>query len=87
MNSEWIRAFKIALIEADLKKLETLQQAMPKFETLEEMSEAKALIEQAIHLFQSESDKTKAAMGQMQKALKFQQSSLSGNRSKFDKSY
>lgn len=87
MRNEWLNRFKVALVEADLARLEKLQQQMPEFKTLEEMTEAQALIAQAIELFTHESDKTKAAMEQMQKALKFQRGALSGNRNRFDKSY
>jgi len=87
LKSEWLRDFKVALIESDFKRMGVLQLSIPTFETKEEMVEAQALIEQAIKRFKAESDKTKAAMEQMRKAIRFQQSSLGRGRSKFDKSY
>ena len=87
MKNEWLREFKIALIESNFKRMGVLQQTIPTFESRDELVEAQVLIEQAIKLFKAENDKTKVAMEQMKKALRFQQSNLSGNRSKFDKSY
>jgi hypothetical protein len=86
LKHEWLRDFKIALIESDLKRLGSLQREMPTFESKDELMEAQALIAQAIELFRTENDKTKATMEQMKKAIKFQQSNLSGH-AKFDKSY
>ena len=87
MKNEWLRDFKIALIESDFKRMGALQSSIPIFESKEEMQEAQALIEQAITRFKAENDKTKAAMEQMRKAIRFQQSNLGRGRSKFDKSY
>lgn len=86
LKSEWLREFKIALIESDYKRLGALQGQIPAFESKEEMVEAQALIAQAIELFQQENEKTQATMEQLKKALKFHLSNLSGN-AKFDKSY
>ena len=88
LKNEWLHDFKVALIESDFKRMGVLQLSIPTFESVEEMTEAQALIEQAIRLFRAESDKTKSAMEQMRKAIRFQQSTL-GNRlsKKFDKSY
>lgn len=87
MKNKWIQEFKIALIEENLERLTALHEEIPQFATLAEAEEAQALISQAMELFQRASDKTKTAMEQMQKALKFQRSALSGDRSRFDKSY
>lgn len=86
MKNKWLREFKIALIESDVQRLGKLQSEMPAFDSKEEMVEAQALIAQAIELFKQESDNTKASMEQMKKAIKFQQSNLSGN-ARFDKTY
>lgn len=87
MKNKWLQEFKIALIEENLDRLTALHEEMPQFATLAEAQEAKALIAQAMELFQNASDTTKTAMEQMQKALKFQRSALIGAHSRFDKSY
>lgn len=87
MKNKWLQEFKIALIEENLGRLSTLHEDIPQFTTLAEAEEAQALIAQAMALFQRASDKSKTAMEQMQKALKFQRNSLSADRSRFDKSY
>jgi hypothetical protein len=87
LKNEWLKRFKIALIENDLPELDRLHNEMPPLEKLNELQEAKVLIEQAMALFHAESTRVKATMEQMKKALRFNQASRSGKRPKFDKSY
>ena len=70
-SKEWIKLFKIALIEKDAKSLQNLQNALPLFSKLDELKTAQALISQAIALFQQRRDKTLQDMNELKKVISF----------------
>ena len=70
-SNEWLRLFKIALIEKNSASLQTLQSKMPSFNNLEELKEAQALIAQAILFFQNKKSKTLQSMNELKKVISF----------------
>ena len=67
----WLKAFKIALIQEDEKKLSSLIDTLPQFETHQEMQEALHLIEQAITLFKTIEKNASIEMQKIHKAKKY----------------
>lgn len=67
----WLKAFKIALIQEDEKKLSFLADTIPKFETLQAMQEASYLIEQAIIFFKKTENNASNEMQKIRKAKKY----------------
>jgi hypothetical protein len=54
---EWINQLKIAVIEKNESKIDSLIQAMPQFETYKEMESAAYLLQEAHTFLSSEKDK------------------------------
>lgn len=67
----WIEAFKIALIQENDKKLLSLIDSIPEFESLQAMQEASYLIEQAIDFFKHQEKNASTEMQKIRKAKKY----------------
>lgn len=67
----WLKAFKIALIQEDEKKLSSLIDTLPQFETAQDMQEASHLIEQAISFFKEVEKNASSEMQKIRKAKKY----------------
>ena len=70
-SKEWIRLFKIALIEKDTQTLQNFQNTLPTFAKIEEIKTAQALILQAIKLFQNKKNETLHNMNELKKVISF----------------
>lgn len=67
----WLKAFKIALIQEELPKLEALIESMPNFETLQEMEEAAYLLAQANELFTKHQEATSLQLTKLKQNINF----------------
>jgi len=67
----WLEAFKIALIQEDGKKLSSLIDTLPQFESPQAMQEASYLIEQAIEFFKEQEKSASLEMQKIRKAKKY----------------
>ncbi|BDY12002.1 hypothetical protein [Hydrogenimonas cancrithermarum] len=67
----WHEAFKIALIEENERELVSLLEKMPKFEHLDEMESALALIAEAKQLFEIKKKQLLDEMKKVRTAKKF----------------
>lgn len=79
----WLTKFKIALIEKDIEKLESLIDNIPQL-NLEEMQEAIFLIKEASDIVYKLRKKTSDSMKQIQKNLNFLKSTQHTVSNKFD---
>ena len=68
---DYIKEFKIAIINKDLEKLKELSVASFSFKSVKEASEALALIKQAIFILQQEKETLSNQMEQIKKLQKF----------------
>ena len=80
----WLKEFKIALIQQDTEKLDTLLDTLPQLEDPQEIEQALYLIKEATKLVSSLRDETQSAMRQMKKNIDFLDSAASPRVSKFD---
>jgi hypothetical protein len=68
---KWLESFKIAIIEEDIKSIDSHLKDIPEFKKIEHMREAYALIEDAKARFEKEQTLMKEKMNKMQHAKKF----------------
>lgn len=68
---QWLKSFKIALIEEDEKKLKELIDTIPTFKNIDEMKEAFALISQAISMLKEKREKIQRDMNRLNKTKAF----------------
>lgn len=80
----WLDDFKIALVENNIDKLETLANNMPKFDTISEMKEALQLIDNARTKITKLKDQTLQDMNKIKQTISFVKSSLGQNEHKLD---
>lgn len=72
--TSWLRDIKVAIIKKEYSKIETLLDTLPTFETLPQMYEAQALLNEAKILFQEQRDQAIIAMKKNRQAKKYIQS-------------
>ncbi|MGM0532885.1 MAG: hypothetical protein ACQERK_00150 [Campylobacterota bacterium] len=70
-SQSWLEAFKLALIDADEKRMQELNDNLPEFETTAQMEEACAYLQQAILHLSSQQDTIKKDMGSIIKTKKY----------------
>jgi hypothetical protein len=80
---KWLDEFKIALIEENDTKISSLLSSMPSFESVEEIQEAMALIDQARKTYISKKESLAKQMQKLETSRKFLLSSE--NRPKYPK--
>jgi len=80
----WHKAFTIAIIEKDSKKLNDLMDSMPKFEKKADIESALSLIQEAKIFIESLQNETQASMIQMQKNIKFLKATQAPRTSSLD---
>ncbi len=68
---KWLKSFKIALIEEDIKTVDTLLSQIPEFKKIEDMRTAYTLIGEAKKRFEDEQSNIQNKMNKMQQAKKF----------------
>jgi len=67
----YLKELKIAVINQDLKLLETIIQSDPEFDTIEEAMEIQAYIKEAVKLLQKEKGRLSLEMRKIQNLKKF----------------
>lgn len=82
---KWLNSFKIALIEEDIKRIDTLLSEIPEFRKIEDMRAAYTLIGEAKKKFEDEQENIQKKMNKMQQAKKFL--TVKVRESKFDEVY
>ncbi|NPA29121.1 MAG: hypothetical protein GXO33_02935 [Epsilonproteobacteria bacterium] len=82
-SSEWIRRFKIALIEENDTALAGLIGKMPPFDDIDEARQAASLIDRARQEITAKRERLKTAMAEIKKTRKFLTSSGS-DEGRFD---
>lgn len=70
----WLNSLKIAIIEEDITKIETLTKELPNYDSKQEAEEALALIGEAIKLVDSKKQKTLEAMKKIKQTKVFLES-------------
>jgi uncharacterized protein YukE len=82
---KWLKSFKIALIEEDIKAVDTLLTEIPEFKKIEDMRSAYTLIGEAKKKFEDEQLIIQQKMNKMQQAKKFLTANV--RESSFDEVY
>ncbi len=82
---KWLELFKIALIQEDIKTIDTLLSEIPEFKKIEDMRSAYTLIEEAKKRFENKQSIIQQKMNKMKHAKKFLD--LAENRHNFDKAF
>lgn len=67
----WMNEFKVALIEKNVKALDTLILQMPQFETLDEMEEAFYLMNHARELLENLKNDTARTMKKIKENIRY----------------
>jgi hypothetical protein len=67
----WMNEFKVALIQKDVKTLDTLILEMPQFETLDEMQEAFYLMNHAKDLLENLKNETAITMKKIKENIRY----------------
>jgi len=70
-SQSWLNQFKIAIIDKDIQKMDELNSSMPEFETLKQIYEAQAYIQQAIQIIMDKQSELRENMAKIQKTKKF----------------
>lgn len=83
---QWIKELKIAIVEEDEKKMETVIAALPQFDSLEQMQEAAHLMQEAYTILKSKKDQAASNLLKIKKQKEFLQAT-STSTSKFDQSH
>jgi hypothetical protein len=80
----WLKELKIAVIEKNTDKFQSLLEDIPTLTDAREIEEALYLIEAAKEILESLKDKTKTSMIQIKKNIDFLNSATADSKSKFD---
>ncbi len=73
---KWVKDLKVAVINRDIDKLsEIVQDTLPKFDNLEDLKEAKNLVDSAMVIFEEEQAKISKFLTDYQKMKKYNYSS------------
>lgn len=67
----WLKELKIAVIQKDMQKLDSLLQDIPTIKDTKEIEEVLYLLKQATHDFEQLRDETRLSMEQVKKTLIF----------------
>lgn len=67
----WLNSLKVAIIEEDITKIETLTKELPNWDSKQKAQEALALIDEAIKLIDSKKQKTLEAMKKIKQTKVF----------------
>lgn len=73
---QWINQLKISIIEQDELKIEELIQDLPAFDSLEQMTEAAYLMQEAHNLLSSKKDALASKLVKLKKQKEFLSSTL-----------
>ncbi len=73
MQQKWLEDFKIAIIEKNFEKIETLLEEMPEIKSIGDLKTSVALINEAKKLLAQEQNQLKENMAKIQKSKKFLQ--------------
>jgi len=80
----WLNELKIAIIEKNTDKLNTLMDSLPELSDAKEINQALHLLKEATSLVEGLRDATEASMIQMKKNIKFLKSTQAPTVSKLD---
>ena len=80
----WLNELKIALIEKNIDKINSLMDNLPQLEEKQDVTTAIYLIKEATTLVTGLRDETKASMVQMKKNIDFLNSATANKTSRFD---
>jgi len=80
----WLNELKIALIEKNIDKINSLMDNLPQLEEKQDITTAIYLIKEATTLVTGLRDETKASMVQMKKNIDFLNSATANKTSRFD---
>ena len=70
-SQDWLKEFKIALVDEDEARLDALNANMPEFDSLKQMQEAQAYIYQAVELLLQKQAELRSNMEKITKTKKF----------------
>jgi len=80
----WLKAFKIAIAERNIEKIDELIQSTPEFESIQSMKEALYLIKEASTLIKESQNDILKTKHKLKKNIDFMQSTQTNRNSRFD---
>ena len=80
----WLNELKIAIVQKDIKHLESLLNDIPQLEDKKEIENALYLLQEASNLMQTLKDETASSMKQIKKNIDFLNSAEANKTAKFD---
>lgn len=83
----WVNDLKIAIVQKDVEKIDTLLDDIPTLSDEKEIEEAIYLLREASLLLHTLKDEVAASMEKVQKNLRFIRSTESAKKSRLDVSY
>lgn len=83
----WVNELKVAIVQEDVEKIDTLLDDVPNLSDKKEIEEAVYLLREASLLLHTLQDEVSVSMQKIQKNIKFIRSTESKKKHRFDVSY
>ncbi|WP_457749343.1 hypothetical protein [Sulfurimonas sp.] len=80
----WLTKLQIAIIEKNPEAIDTLMKQMPKFESVDDMKSASALIQEALKLLYHLKNETSITLKKLKKHRNFLNATAENRKNKFD---
>jgi len=80
----WLKKLRLAIIEQNPKLIDSLVQDMPKFEDVDDMKQASALISEALKLLHRLKNETGTSLKQLKKHKDFLESTMQSQINRLD---
>jgi len=80
LQSKWLEAFKIAIVEKNFAQIETLLEEMPEIKSIGDLKTSVALINEAKKLLAQEQHQLRENMSKIQKSKQFLNQSVEEER-------
>ena len=80
----WLKKLKIAVVQKDIKSLDTLLNDIPTLKDMKEMEEALYLLQEAQRIIQILKNETTVSMSQIKKNIDFLNSTTANKTAQFD---
>ncbi len=81
---DWLDSLKVAIATQDVRRIETLMEQLPQFDSLKEMEEALYLMQEGVALVESLKTQTRTQMELLKKNIDFLESTAKADENSFD---
>ncbi len=80
----WLKKLQLAIIEQNPELIDTLVREMPKFESVDDMKRAAALVSEALKLLHRLKNETASSLKQLKKHKDFLESTMQSQKNRLD---